>query len=311
MDNYPNQNNENYQGQGNQENTNEDYRDYEGAYQDAASQQDDYRQAPYQSNDDYNKQPNDRASQEGFGQGSYQQGNYQQYNPNQFQQKNYQQGQQNFQQGNNKQNQYQQNIPQRPKKQSDFNINGIVQETTAWIKAFFSPDYTESMVLAKKSNNSFGWGLIFLVYFLLNPIVALLSGLFRGSFYEFIAGLVSFLLAFLVAILVFAIQAGVLTLSQVIFKEYDSKRWFEAFNGSAVCLIPRIIALPVTMLLSAIPFSLFREISSAINIVAAICTYGLLYRFMAHNKDKKNAKWIITLLIALYVLLTGFGSRII
>ncbi len=192
--------------------------------------------------------------------------------------------------------------PQQPKREVNEELNSIVRENVSWLKAFFSPDYTESVALAKNSNVQFAWALVFVVHFILFP----LSQLFLLNRYTVGIGANAGIWAFglLQSVLNFGILAGVLLLSQVIFKEF--RDWWRPLNAAAVCMIPRTIILPLNILFGLLGVGIFNELNAILVIVAGIMTIILMLRFMQHNKEKRAAVWIFTALVTLYfVLLSG------
>lgn len=215
--------------------------------------------------------------------------------------------------GYDQQNAYQQQVPPnyaqgpaQPKRQGSDELQLILQETLGWIKTFFSQDYTDSVVQAKNSERPFAWALIFVLYFILYPISQLFSVLRFNFGIGYNAGVWAF--GLLQAVLVFGILAGVFMLSQVIFKEF--KDWWRPVNAAAVCMLPRLLLLPLNIIFGLFNVGIFTELNGILNTAALIVTIILMLRFMSHNEEKKAAKWITTGMVVLYYVLLGGVGRI-
>lgn len=201
--------------------------------------------------------------------------------------------------------------PAKPARPVDTEVKTMIDENIEWLKGFFKPNYTEVVDMAKASKNQFSWAVVLLAYFLLLPICSSILKLRFGG--GFLAGaLEGFLVLIrgnLAAIAVFVVIAGILTLSQLIFKEYD--KWYSPLNAAAVIMIPRVLFVPVSMVLRLINVGVFYELNSIIYAAVTTITIFLILKFMYHNKDKKNGIWIMSGMLALYFVLVGFSERII
>lgn len=200
--------------------------------------------------------------------------------------------------------------PAKPEHKVDTEINSMFKETIEWVKAFFTPDYTKAIDKARESNNQFSWAVVLVAYFLLLPFFETFVYIRIGIGFRlgFLSGFLGLVRGNLAAIAVFVILAGILTLSQIIFKEY--KDWYRPLNCAAVVMIPRLIFLPVSAILRIIGFSFFLEIERILAAGIQAITIFVFLKFMYHNKDKKNAVWIMTGLLALAFVLLNFSQRI-
>ncbi len=196
--------------------------------------------------------------------------------------------------------------PSKPNRQVNDEINQIVQETLVWLKSFFSADYTDSVLLAKKSHGQYAWALLFLVYFILFP----LSQLFGSLRLDLGAGanVATWAFGILQSVLDFGVMTGVLLLAQVVFNEFSD--WWRPVNAAAVCLLPRILLMPFSILFGALNIVFFNELLAILATIVTVMTILLMRRFMTENPGSKSRTWIVTVLIVLYLVLRSGIMRI-
>ncbi len=197
--------------------------------------------------------------------------------------------------------------PAKPNRQVNDEINQIVKETMAWLKSFFSADYTDSVLLAKRSNGQYAWAIIFLAYFILFPLAQLFSRMAIGAGAGAGYHVANWAFGILQSVLDFGVLAGVLLLSQVILGEF--KEWWSPINAAAVCMLPRIIILPLNILFGAINVGLFNELLGVLAVAVTVMTVFLMRRFMT-EKAGKATTWISTAMIVLYFVLRSGILRI-
>lgn len=201
--------------------------------------------------------------------------------------------------------------PARPQHKSDTEVKSMFAETWDWVKGIFSPDFTKVVDKAKKTDNQFTWAVVLLVYFLLLPFFKTFNYLRWGGGFArgFLSGFLVLIRGNLTALVVFIVVAGVLTLSLAIFKDYD--KWYRPLNAAAAILIPRVLFLPVSSLLSLIGVSVIDEFVTILSACIKAITIFMFLKFLYPYKDKKNAVWTMTGMLALVFVLLNFAWRIV
>lgn len=193
--------------------------------------------------------------------------------------------------------------PTQVKSKSNDEFKGIMSDIQDWIKNLFSPKFQETTVIARDhAKSQFTWVAILLIYILVNTALSVVNNLWLSLFGDFLGFILVFFLSLLKSVGDYVTISLVFFLTQLAFKEWDKKKWYEVLNSSSVLLIPRMIALILVFVLRFIPF--VSRVSSIILTIYVSLSLLLYLRFVP-QKNMKNASGIILLLMALLILFSA------
>lgn len=202
--------------------------------------------------------------------------------------------------------------PAKVKKSGDNEFAALFKELGKWLKSFFSPDFTESVDLARKSKVKFTWAAPLVIFFLLLPVFTVISALaydwigFRSGAGD---GFLLMLRSNLSTLVMFIAAAGVIYLNQLIFKDDD--KWYGPLNAGAMVLVPRILYMPLAMFWNIIPVGFFRELNRILNFGITALMLILVFKVLWPNREKKKGgSWIICGLMTLFMIVMHYADRV-